>query len=76
MDELDAIARTEIQPGWEVVDADDERIGEVAEVHETSFEVTTSVGTTLQVDFTDVESADDGRVMLMVTGEELANLEA
>jgi uncharacterized protein (UPF0218 family) len=76
MDELDAIARTEIQPGWEVVDADDERIGEVADVHETSFDVTTPVGTTLRVDFTDVESADDGRVTLMVSGEELRTLEA
>jgi hypothetical protein len=72
MDELDAIARTEIQPGWEVLDADDERIGEVSEVHETSFSVTTTVGTTVQVDFTDVESADDGRVILMVSGGELA----
>ena len=71
MDELDAIARTEIQPGWEVIDADDQHVGEVSDVHETSFSFQTSVGTTLRVDFTDVESADDGRVMLAVSGDEL-----
>ena len=73
MDELDAVARTEIQERWDVFDADGERVGEVAEVHETSFVLATTVGGSMQISFTDVESADDGRVTLMVSGEELTS---
>ena len=73
MDELDAIAQTEIQAGWEVADADGERIGAVAEVHSGSFTVETAVGGQIEVDFGDVESADDGRVILMISGDELAS---
>jgi len=73
MDELDAVARAEIQERWDVFDADGERIGEVTEVHETSFVLETTVGGTVQIDFTDIESADDGRVTLMVSGEELTS---
>jgi hypothetical protein len=73
MDELDAIAQFEIQAGWEVLDADDELIGRVADVHGKSFSVETSVGGTREISFTDVESADDGRVILAVSGEELTS---
>ena len=73
MDELDEIARFEIQEGWDVFDADGERIGEVAEVHDTSFTLETTVGGAIDVDFTDVESADDGRVTLVMSGEELSS---
>lgn len=73
MDELDAIAQTEIQKGWDVLDADDEHIGEVSEVHTGSFTVDTGLGGTVEVDFTDVESADDGRVTLTVSGSELTS---
>ena len=59
-DELDAIARTEIQERWDVFDADGERVGEVSEVHDTAFTLETTVGGSVEVDFTDVESADDG----------------
>ena len=72
-DELDAIARTEIQERWDVFDADGERVGEVAEVHDTSFTLQTTIGASLDVDFTDVESADDGRVTLSTSGEELTS---
>lgn len=73
MDELDEIARFEIQEGWDVFDADGERIGEVAEVHDTAFTLETTTGDALDVDFTDVESADDGRVTLVMSGEELSS---
>jgi hypothetical protein len=73
MEELDEIARSEIQERWDVFDADGERIGEVAEVHSVSFAVETSVGGSVEIDFTDVESADDGRVTLMMSGEELTS---
>ena len=73
MDELDEVARSEIQERWDVFDADGGRVGEVAEVHESSFVLETSVGGSLQIDFADVESADDGRVTLMVSGGELTS---
>jgi hypothetical protein len=73
MDELDAIAQTEIQPGWDVVDADDQVIGKVAEVHSASFTVETSISGRHEIGFTDVESADDGRVTLSFSGDELAS---
>ena len=72
-DELDEIARTEIQERWDVFDADGVRVGEVSQVHSGSFSVETTVGGALEVDFTDVESADDGRVMLVMSGEELTS---
>ena len=71
MDELDAIARTEIQAGWDVYDADGKRIGDVAEVHAENFSVEAVTGARLDVNFTDVESADDGRVELMLSRDEL-----
>jgi hypothetical protein len=37
MDELNEVAGQEIQQRWDVIDADGERVGEVAEVGETSF---------------------------------------
>jgi len=73
MNELDEIARFEIQPGWDVLDADDEPIGTVDEVHSGSFTLATSVGGRREVSFTDVESADDGRVVLQMSGEELTS---
>ena len=73
MDELDEIARIEIQEGWDVFDADGERIGEVANMHDTSFTLKTTVGGAVDVDFTDVESVDDGRVTLAMSGDELSS---
>jgi hypothetical protein len=73
MDELDAIAQTEIQPGWEVLDADDASIGRVVDVHSASFTVETSIGARREIAFTDVESADDGIVRIAVSGEELTS---
>ena len=73
MDELDEIARIEIQEGWDVFDADGERIGEVANMQDTSFTLKTTAGGAVDVDFTDVESADDGRVTLAMSGDELSS---
>jgi hypothetical protein len=73
MDELDEIARFEIQEGWDVLDADDERIGTVAEVHTSSFSMETPVGGRREVAFGDVESAHDGRVTLSMSGDELTS---
>ena len=73
MDELDEIARFEIQEGWDVLDADDERIGKVAEVHTSSFSIETGTGGRREIAFGDVESADDGRVTLSMSGEELTS---
>lgn len=74
MDELDAIARTEIQEGWHVYDADGQLIGSVARVGDVSFSVEPGgpSGTTLDIGFDDIESADDGRVTLAVGSDELA----
>jgi hypothetical protein len=73
MDELDAIAQTEIQQGWEVLDADDQPIGRVSAVHTASFSVETSIGGTREIPFTDVESADGGIVTISVSGDELTS---
>ena len=73
MDELNEVAGQEIQQRWDVIDADGERVGEVAEVRERSFALETSVGTRLKIGFADIESADDGRVTLMISGEELTS---
>ena len=73
MDELNEVAGQEIQQRWDVIDADGERVGEVAEVGEASFVLETSVGTRLDIHFTDIESADDGRVTLMISGGELTS---
>lgn len=76
MDELDEIARFEIQEGWDVLDADGELIGQVSEINADSFAVETTVGERRDIAFSDVESADDGRVTLMLSGEDLtADLE-
>lgn len=73
MDELDAVARTEIQPGWEVYDADDQLVGTVQEIGDASFTVRTEgpVDAVIGVAYRDIESADDGRVILAVSGEDL-----
>lgn len=73
MDELDEVARSEIQERWDVLDADGEHVGQVAEVHASSFTLESSIGRKLEIDFRDVESADDGTVSLMVSGEELTS---
>lgn len=73
MDELDEVARTEIQERWEVLDADGEHIGQVAEVHASSFTLESSIGRRIEIDFRDVESADDGTVALMTSGDELTS---
>ena len=73
MDELNEVAGQEIQARWDVEDADGERVGEVAEVGETSFVLETNVGTRVEIAFADIESADDGRVVLMVSGSELTS---
>ena len=71
MDELDEIARFEIQEGWDVLDADGELVGKVGEVHGESFTLETMVGGREEISYTDVESADDGHLTLMLSGEEL-----
>lgn len=73
MDELDEIARFEIQEGWGVLDADGETVGVVDAVHDRSFTLRTSVGGTMDIGFDDVESADDGHVTLSLSGEELTS---
>lgn len=74
VDELDEVARNEIQPGWEVYDADGERVGHVGEVSDMSFTVVTAgmVEATAGIGFDQVESADDGRVDLAVTAQEIS----
>lgn len=74
MDELDAVARTEIQPGWHVYDADGLLIGTVDRVGDVGFSVhaTGPVETTVDVGFDDIEGADDGRIDLAVTSDDLA----
>ena len=73
MDELDEIARWEIQEGWGVLDADGEAVGVVDAVHDASFTLRTSVGGTMEIGFGDIESADDGHVTLTLSGEELTS---
>ncbi len=74
MDEFDAVARTEVQPGWHVYDADRQLIGTVERVSDVSFSVRPGgpVETLIDVAFGDIESADDGRVELAVSRDELA----
>lgn len=73
MDEFDEVARTEVQPGWDVVDADGDLIGVVDDVREGSFTVRPHGPLSPMVDvaFRDIESADDGRVDLAVSAAEL-----
>lgn len=75
MDELDAVARTEVQPGWHVYDVDGQLIGSVDRVSDASFSVrSTGPGAPiLDVGFDDIESADDGRVALALNSDELAS---
>lgn len=74
MDDLDAIARTEIQPGWDVYDADGDLVGRVLEVSDMSLAVETTglVEAIVGIGFDQVESAEDGRVELAVSGDEIA----
>jgi len=78
MDEVEAVARTELQAGWAVHDADGTPIGEIGEVGDTSFTVVMPepAGLTVSVSFDDIESADQGRVDLSMTGEEIHALHA
>lgn len=73
MDELNEIARHEIQPGWDVFTADDELLGTVDQVSDASFTVanTSGAGNVLEVTFTDVESAGDGRVDLALGRDDI-----
>ena len=75
MDELDAVARTEVQPGWHVYDVDGQLIGSVDRVSDASYSVRSAGpgGPTLDVGFDDIESADDGRVALALNSDELAS---
>jgi hypothetical protein len=73
MDELREITRAEIQDGWDVEDADGQILGQVSEVHTDSFSFENGVGGLREVSFDDVESADDGRVILSLSGEELTS---
>lgn len=73
MDELDAVAQNEVQPGSDVYDADGLLIGSVERVGDTSFTVQ-SIGpqdARFEIDFGDIESADDGRIELAVSSGEL-----
>ena len=56
-----------------MLDADGESIGVVDGVHGESFTLRTSVGGSMDIPFSDVESADDGRVTLTLSGEELTS---
>ena len=75
MDELDAVARTEVQPGWHVYDVDGQLIGSVDRVSDSSFSIRPASpgGTTVDVGFDEIESADDGRVALSLNSDELAS---
>lgn len=76
MDELDAVARTEIQPGWHVYDADGQLIGSVDRVSDQSFSVRSGGPreTTISIGFDDIEGADDGRIDLAVSSDEIATV--
>jgi hypothetical protein len=74
-DELDAVARTEVQAGWDVYSADEDRLGEVDDVFDDGFTVRLTAGGTVRVDFSDIESADDGRVDLTLSNDELPALQ-
>ncbi len=73
MEELNEIGRIEIQPGWAVVDADGHVVGTVEAAGEESFTVRVEgpVDATIGVAYADIESADDGRVVLAVSREDL-----
>ena len=73
MDELNEIARHEIQPGWDVFTADDELLGTVDQVSDVSFTVANTSGAAnlLEMTFEDVESAGDGRVNLTLGRDEI-----
>lgn len=73
MEELNEIGRIEIQPGWTVLDADGQTVGTVDEAGEQSFTVRVEgpVDATIGVAYADIESADDGRVVLGVSREDL-----
>jgi hypothetical protein len=74
MDELDAIAHNEVQPGSHVYDGDGQLIGSVERVGDTAFTLRLNgpVDATVEIGFDEIESADDGRVELAVSGDELA----
>lgn len=76
MDELDAVAHTEVQPGSHVYDADGQLIGTVEAVRDTAFTVRVAgpVDATMEIAFDEIESADDGRIELGVSADELASV--
>jgi hypothetical protein len=73
MEELNEIGRIEIQPGWAVLDADGQAVGTVDEAGEESFTVRIEgpVDAIIGIAYADIESADDGRVVLSVSREDL-----
>ncbi len=73
MNELNEIAAREIQRGWEVLTSDEEQVGTVDDVGDVSFTVAGLAGSggVLEIAFGDVESADDGRVILALSRDEL-----
>ena len=74
MDELDAVAHSEVQPGAHVYDGDGQLIGSVEGVGDTTFRLRLNgpVDGTMEIGFDEIESADDGRIELAVSGDELA----
>ena len=76
MDELDAVAHTEVQPGSHVYDADDQLVGTVEAVGTATFtvRVTGPVDATMEIGFDEIESADDGRIELAVSADELGSV--
>jgi hypothetical protein len=73
MNELNEIAAREIQRGWDVLTSDEEQVGTVDDVGDSSFTVAGLAGSggVLEIEFDDVESADDGRVILALSRDEL-----
>jgi hypothetical protein len=70
-DEFHAVARAEVQPGWDVNNADGDRIGAVDEVGHDGFTVALAAGGTMRIDFSDSESADESHVNLLLSRDEL-----
>jgi hypothetical protein len=76
MDELDAVAHSEVQPGSHVYDADGQLVGTVGAVRDSTFIVRVAgpVDATMEIGFDEIESADDGRIELGVSADELASV--
>ena len=76
MDELDAVAHSEVQPGSHVYDADGQLVGTVDTVRDTGFTVRVAgpVDASMEIGFDEIESADDGRIELGVSADELVSV--